>query len=46
MKAILEFDLPEDNCNHIIAINSMGFCFGLFGYGSKVKKNIKIRKSL
>ena len=42
MKAILEFDLPEDKSNHEVAVHSMGFTLVLWNY-DKWLKNARCR---
>ncbi len=41
MKAILEFELPEDNNNHTIAVNAMGFALACWDLDQFLRDKLK-----
>lgn len=41
MKAILEFELPEDNSNHIVAINAMEFALSCWDMDQFLRSKLK-----
>jgi hypothetical protein len=41
MKAILEFDLPEDNCNHILAVHAMDFALLAWDLDQYLREKLK-----
>jgi len=41
MKATIEFDLPEDNCSHIIAVNALGFALACWDMDMELRNWLK-----
>ena len=41
MKATIEFNLPEDNCSHIIAVNALGFALTCWDMEAELRNWLK-----
>jgi hypothetical protein len=41
MKGILEFDLPDDNCDHILAVNAKAFAIVVWDIDQYLRGKLK-----